>query len=262
MGNYTQEERNIIAKKLADERLEKVNQIHKVVEYRETFYVKYVKRFIDILFSLIALIVSLPINLIILVCTFFDVGRPIFFTQKRLGKDGKIFNIIKFRNMKNTKDENGELLPASQRVTKFGKFVRKTSLDELLNFWSILKGDMSLIGPRPLTPYFLDRYSNRHKQRMCVRPGLECPPWNPQIESWGWEERFENDIWYIEHVSFKVDCMMVVRLVQFALNKKQTAIRSSAQAGIFIGYDEEGHPINLEQLDDDFILKCLNKGNS
>ena len=140
--NLTKAMRWHIADRLAEDRLGVVNDNLKPVKVSSNLYTKYGKRILDIAISGAALLVTLPINFAIGMCTFFDVGKPVFFFQEREGVDGKLYTIVKFRNMRNTVDERGELLPASQRVTKFGKFVRKTSLDELLNFWSIFKGDM------------------------------------------------------------------------------------------------------------------------
>lgn len=254
----TQRQRWEIAERLARERLPIVNKLCEEVKFHETIYTKYIKRFIDILLSLIAIIITLPINLIIAVITYIDVGFPIIFKQTRVGKNKKNFNIIKFRNMRNECDENGELLPASERVTKFGKFVRRFSLDELLNFLLVLKGDMSLIGPRPLTPDYLSRYNNRHKMRLAVKPGLECPPRKISTQIWGWQERFENDVWYVENVSFRVDCMMAIRLIQYALNRKNANIRASANIGIFIGYDLNGTAITLEQVPKEYLEQVNN----
>ena len=189
---------------------------------------------------MVALVVTLPFNLIIGIITMFDVGFPIFFKQTRTGKDGKEFTIIKFRNMRNTCDERGELLPPEQRVTTFGKFVRKTSLDELLNFWSVFKGDMSIIGPRPLVPEYTHRYNDRHRMRLTVRPGLECPPRTIGHHVWTWQEQFENDIWYVENVSFKTDCVMIINLIKYTLNKKDATARAIVQRNSFIGYDDQG----------------------
>lgn len=252
-SELTKQMRWEIADRLAEDRLPLINSSEKCVNCKNTIYTRYIKRVIDIVVSLVSLIITLPINLIIGIITFFDVGRPIFFKQQRAGKDGKIFYIIKFRNMRNTKDSRGELLPPEQRVTKFGRFVRKTSLDELLNFWSILKGDMSLIGPRPLVPEYVHRYSSRHKMRLAVRPGLECPPRNLTNKVWTWQEQFENDIWYVEHVSFKVDCLMVIKLVQFALDQNNANARVTADRGIFMGYDLDGNAINLENVPKEYI---------
>lgn len=252
-SELTKEMRWWIADRLAEDRLETVNKLCPTVKVKETFYSKYVKRLIDIIFSLFALTVTVPINLVILIITFFDVGRPVFFKQQRLGKDGKLFQIVKFRNMKELYDEHGDLLPPAQRITKFGKFVRKTSMDELLNFWSILKGDMSLIGPRPLLPEHYNRYSERHKQRLAVRPGLECPPRKLDGHVWTWQEQFENDVWYVENISFLTDCKMVINLIRFALDKKSTAARASVTRGIFMGYDLDGKAITLNEVPQSYV---------
>lgn len=248
-----------IADYLAEERLEEVNNHCEDVVLKNTIYIRYIKRLIDIVVSLIALIITFPINFVIGIVTFFDVGRPVFFKQTRIGKDGKPFEIIKFRNMKNTVDERGELLPASQRVTKFGKFVRKTSLDELLNFWSILKGDMSLIGPRPLVPEYIHRYNKRHRMRLAVRPGLECPPRELNGHVWTWQEQFENDVWYVENVSFLTDCKMMINLIKFALDRKSATARASVQRGIFMGYSLDGIAINLDGVPQEYVNRVVSE---
>ena len=249
-----------LAKRLAEERLAPVDQKSAPVHPRVSFYTRYVKRAFDIALSLLALTVTLPINLIIGVVTYFDVGRPIFFTQERIGKDGKLFKIVKFRNMTNATDERGELLPAAQRVTKFGSFVRKTSLDELLNFWSILKGDMSLIGPRPLTKPYLGRFSARHMQRHAVRPGLECPPRGAHVSLRNWQDQFENDIWYVENVSFKTDCKMIWYLIRFALDRKNAALRATKIRSSFVGYDWDGRAISYDEVPQQYF-DCYAAGN-
>ncbi len=246
-----------IADWLAEERLPEINTKVENVKPRQGIYSKYIKRMIDIIVSLLAVIITLPINLVIGIITFFDVGRPLFFTQERTGKDGKTFKIVKFRNMTNEIDENGELLPPSQRVTKWGRFVRKTSLDELLNLWFVLKGDMSLIGPRPLPPEYLDRYNARHKTRLLVRPGLECPPHERIDHVWTWQEKLDNDVWYIEHVSFLTDCKMLIRLVQFAFDQKNAAARANVKIGTFMGYNTYGKAINLDEVDQEYIDRAF-----
>ena len=133
----TPEERTLIADYVRSHNLDKVNKNSQPVEFEETFYVKYIKRLLDIIISLFVIIITLPVNIFLGFCTYFDVGRPVFFKQRRPGKDGKLFTLVKFRNMRNAVDEKGYWLPIEQRVTKFGSFVRKTSLDELLNFYSI-----------------------------------------------------------------------------------------------------------------------------
>lgn len=246
-----------IAGWLAEDRLPIVNSKQDKVVFKETFYTKYGKRALDIVFSLTALIVTLPINLLIGIVTFFDVGRPVFFSQTRTGKNGKEFCIVKFRNMRNVYDERGELLPAKDRVTKWGKLVRETSLDELLNFWSVLKGDMSLIGPRPLLPQYMSRYSDRHKARFLVKPGLECPPKNGYGTLRTWTDQFENDVWYVENLSFKTDILQAFKLVRYALDRKNAAARASATRGAFMGYDLDGNVINLQQVPETYIERAL-----
>lgn len=245
-----------VADRLAEDRLPIVNQKAAQVHPKVSFYSKYVKRFLDILISGFMLLVTLPINLLLLAGTFLDVGRPIFFTQERLGKGGKLFRIVKFRNMRDTRDEKGELLPPKQRVTKFGRFVRKTSLDELLNFWSILKGDMSVIGPRPLVPEYRTRFNSRHEKRLCVSPGLECPPRKALDHVWTWQEQLENDIWYVENVSFKTDVFLCFQLVRFAFDRKSANARTAAGRGTFMGYDLDGNAINLDGVPQEYIDEC------
>lgn len=242
-----------IGKKLAQDRLPMVNNIQNEIVPAQSAYCRVGKRAIDIAISIVALLLTLPINLIIAVITYFDVGRPILFKQERIGKDGKPFTIYKFRNMRNTRNELGDLLPPDQRVTKWGKFVRKTSLDELLNFWSILKGDMSLIGPRPLPRAYLDRYSRRHKQRLCVRPGLECPPRQLSSKVWTWNDQLENDVWYVENVSLFTDCRMLLNLVRFAFDKKSANARAVAQRGSFMGYSLDGVAINDAEIPQEYL---------
>lgn len=252
-----------IAVKLAADRLAAVNAVQNAdVVPSRTLYARYGKRILDVIISGLALLVTLPVNLIVGIITFFDVGRPIFFTQERLGRDGKVFTLVKFRNMRNTADANGDLLPGKDRVTKFGKFVRKTSIDELLNFWSVFKGDMSILGPRPLLPQYEARFSNRHRYRMAVRPGLECPPRKLTGEVWTWFEQFENDIWYVENLSFKNDCMMFWNLVKFALDRKSAAVRSAATRGTFMGYSEDGlRTISYEEIPGYYLDLIDGEGN-
>lgn len=259
--DLTKAQRWKIADYLAEDRLNEINRIVNDVHIRDTFYTRYIKRMIDVLISLCACIVTLPINIAIGVITYFDVGRPLFFTQERLGRNGKIFKIIKFRNMRDIKDERGELLPAAQRVTKFGKIVRKTSLDELLNFWSILKGDMSLIGPRPLVPEYYHRYNERHINRLACRPGLECPPRRVLDHVWTWHEQFENDVWYVENVSFFTDCKMLLNLIRFALERKSSNARAVSSRGTFMGYDLDGRAINMDEVPQEYIDRVIAEMN-
>lgn len=248
--------RQAVAEIIASDNLKFVNERSKCVVLRKSFYSKYGKRAIDIIVSGTALIVLAPVNIVLGVCTYFDVGRPIFFSQERIGKNGKVFNIIKFRNMTNDCDKNGELLPPAQRVTKFGKFVRKTSLDELLNFWCIFKGDMSVIGPRPLPIGYKDRFSKRHNARHLVRPGLECPMIkNARFRS-TWSDQFENDIYYVENLSLKLDIKMLLTLVKMVFDKKSSKIRGDSERGTFMGYHKNGQSIDSHKVPIEYVKKA------
>lgn len=244
----TEEER--MASFLKERNLGRTNQIFTTVTLNDTIYSRYVKRLLDIVISLIVCIVVLPLNLIFAICTFFDVGLPILYKQTRAGRNGKPFTLIKFRNMNNKTDSDGKLLPPSQRITKFGSVMRKYSLDELLNFWSVLKGDMSIIGPRPLPMFFHERMSDRHKCREMVRPGLECPRVF-QIEKEGryicpYHKQFENDIWYVEHVSFITDVKMIVLLIKMVFNTKKRCTSAQGTTSLyFVGYDDVGYALDM-----------------
>ncbi len=255
----TQATRWMIADYMAEERLFMLDDFSEEYKIKETFYSKYGKRMIDIIVSIAALLITLPINLIIGIITFFDVGFPIFFSQERVGKNGKIFQIIKFRNMRNMVDGRGELLPAGKRITKWGNFVRRTSLDELLNFICVLKGDMSIIGPRPLVPQYMHRYSRKHLLRYAVKPGLECPPRDFKSKVRTWNDQFDNDVWYVQHLSFKTDIMMVFNLIRFTLDRKNAEVRSAAGRGDFIGYSEDGKAISLKEVPDEYIEKVMDE---
>lgn len=233
---------------LRTQNLKYTNDISKGVTPRNTVYTKYIKRLLDIIVSLPIVIVLVPLNLIFAICTFFDVGRPVLYRQTRVGRDGKTFTLVKFRNMNNKMDVNGRLLPPSQRVTKFGHIMRKFSLDELLNFWSVLKGDMSLIGPRPAPVFIYERMSERHKQRCVVRPGLECPR---VITVEGedickYQITYENDIWYVENVCFLLDLKLCFMLVKMVFSFRQRAQQAKGEGvSYFVGYDENGLAISL-----------------
>lgn len=245
--NLSKAEREAVAAELRAN-LPIADSVHgHVSPHRVTGYERYGKRAIDIVVSATALVITAPINALLAVGTFLDVGHPILFKQVRVGRDGAPFTLVKFRNMTNEVDDRGELLPPEQRVTKWGMFVRGTSLDELLNFWSVLKGDMSIIGPRPLLPEYTERYCEYHRARLDVRPGLECPP-DPRLDdARGWEGHFNNDVWYAGNVSLKNDLKKFVRLVEAVFSKRGTAVRAAVARSEFMGYDEEGCAIGLDE---------------
>lgn len=214
------------------------------VNVPDTFYVKHGKRILDFFIGMGVFVITIPINVLIGVITFFDVGRPILFVQERIGKNGKSFNLIKFRNMTNETNKDGILLPPSKRVTKWGKFIRKISLDELLNFWNIVKGEMSIIGPRPMPKYYNERFSDYYSQRHLVRPGLECPLHEKQFKNSLWDSRLENDIWYIQNISLKTDLKLVWLLLLEVLSIKDRKYSAEGLHRELIGFDKEGHIIH------------------
>lgn len=172
-------------------------------------YRKYVKRPLDILCALAAIVVFCWLYLLVAVLVRIKLGKPVLFRQQRPGKDEKIFTLYKFRTMTDERDENGELLPDTVRLTKFGKFLRSTSLDELPEAFNILKGDMSVVGPRPLRVKYLSLYNERQKRRHEVRPGLSGLAQVNGRNLLGWEERFELDVSYVEHITFLQDCKII-----------------------------------------------------
>ena len=166
---------------------------------------KLIKRLFDILFSLLVLTMLSPVFLIVALLVRINLGSPILFTQERVGLNNKIFKMYKFRTMKDGKDKNGNLLPDSERLTKFGKILRSTSLDELPEFINILKGDMSIIGPRPLLIEYLPLYSNEQIKRHNVLPGLTGWAQINGRNAISWREKFKLDVWYVENWSIKLD---------------------------------------------------------
>lgn len=252
LGNsrLSSNEEEQVAELLREKYLEHTNSISAPVYPKDSFYTRYGKRILDIIISFPAFVLLLPINLILGIFTLIDVGVPIFYKQTRVGKDGKYFTLIKFRNMNNKTDSDGKLLPPSQRVTRFGRIMRKFSLDELLNFWSVLKGDMSIIGPRPQAVFMYERMSDRHKMRTAVRPGLECPRVIEldYYDTCRYQRTFENDIWYVENVSFIQDVKMVFLLVKmvFAFGKREEQATGEG-VSYFVGYDKDGHALSMNK---------------
>lgn len=169
-------------------------------------YTHFFKRFFDILFSLIGLICLSPLLLIVTVWLHFaNKGAGAFFMQERPGKNAKIFKVVKFKTMTDEKDSEGKLLPDSVRLTKIGKFVRSTSIDELPQLWNILKGDMSFIGPRPLLPKYLPLYTPTQMRRHGVRPGISGWAQTHGRNEISFTKRFEYDVWYIDHLTLWLD---------------------------------------------------------
>lgn len=197
-------------------------------------YAKYIKRILDFVLSLCALIVLSPLLLILIILGAIFMGGNPFFTQQRPGKDEKIFKLIKFRTMDNRKDKNGNLLPDDVRLNKYGRILRSTSLDELPELINILKGDMSIIGPRPLLVEYLPWYTEREKHRHDVRPGLTG--WaqiNGRNAIDSWEQRFKYDLDYINNISFIFDVKIVFMTVAKVLKRSDIQVGSQIKVGRF-----------------------------
>lgn len=172
-------------------------------------YAKYIKRLLDIVLSLIAIIVLSPVYLIVAIMVRIQMGSPVLFSQDRIGKDEKVFKLYKFRSMTNEKDENGKLMPEKDRLTKFGIALRSTSLDELPELFSILKGDMSIIGPRPQPKFYLPYYEDEERIAHKVRGGLLPPDSLCGECQCDWETQFKYEKYYAENVSFLLDVKVI-----------------------------------------------------
>lgn len=195
---------------------------------KDGIYCRYIKRGLDILCALAAMIVFCWLYGIIAILARVKLGSPVIFKQLRPGKDEKIFCLYKFRTMTDKRDDRGKLLPDEQRLTKFGKWLRSTSLDELPEAWNILKGDMSVVGPRPLLVEYLERYDDRQRHRQDVRPGLSGYAQIHGRNAISWEKRFELDVWYTENVSLWLDIRIVMKTVVVAMGGKNISSETSA----------------------------------
>jgi len=199
---------------------------------------------LDILCALAALIVFCWLYAIVAILVRVRLGSPVLFRQERPGRIDprtgreRLFELYKFRTMTDARDADGELLPDGERLTKFGRFLRSTSLDELPEAWNILRGDMSVIGPRPLLVRYIERYSERQRHRHDVRPGLSGYAQVHGRNAVTWEEKFELDVWYTEHVSFALDVKLVFMTVAVALKREGVSSGSAATMEEFMGSEE------------------------
>lgn len=212
-------------------------------------YKHFFKRILDFVLSLFAIIVLAIPLLVVAILVLIDVGHPILFGQRRIGKGNKEFKMWKFRSMTNERDENGVYLPDDQRITKLGNFIRKTSIDELPSLINILKGDMAIIGPRPLPTRYLNRYTEYQLRRHEVRPGLSNPSTAHGRNSQSWEQQFEGDVWYVDHVSLMTDIKSIWDTIKVVLSHEGATAEDGGARGEFIG---------LASVDD---LKTDNEGN-
>lgn len=203
-------------------------------------YKKFIKRFLDLILSLMALIILMPLMLIIYILVRIKLGKPAIFKQERPGKDEKIFTLYKFRTMTDEKDENGNLLPDEKRLTKFGKVLRSTSLDELPELINIIKGDMSTVGPRPLAVCYLPYYNEIEKHRHDVRPGLTGLAQINGRNNLSWEERFDYDIQYVNKITFKADSIIILKTIGKVLKSQDVAVRGTGKVIDFDEYRKNG----------------------
>ena len=217
-------------------------------------YRQFFKRLYDILLSLFALLLlGIPLLVVSLIARI-KMGKGILFKQKRIGKNNKEFLLLKYRTMTNDRDENGVFLPDDQRITKFGNFLRKTSIDELPSLINILKGDMSIIGPRPLPVRYLPRYTEEQKRRHEVRPGLSNPATTHGRNAQTWEEQFKRDVEYVDNLSLWVDLISIFATVKVVLTKEGATAEDDGARGEFIGVadpstlsiDEEGNFMKIK----------------
>lgn len=199
-------------------------------------YKRFFKRAIDVTASAgVLLVLSIPLAAVTLWLHFANKGSGAFFFQERPGKNGRIFRIVKFKTMTDERDTEGNLLPDEARLTKVGRFVRSTSIDELPQLWNVLKGDMSLIGPRPLLVSYLPLYSPRQARRHEVRPGItgwaQCHGRN----AISWHDKFELDVWYVDNISFKTDCNIVWTTLKKVLKRSDISSATSSTMEAFNG---------------------------
>lgn len=180
-------------------------------------------------------LLSIPLGIVTVVLHFANKGAGVFFLQERPGKGGKIFRVVKFKTMTDERGADGKLLPDEKRLTKIGRFVRSTSIDELPQLWNVLKGDMSLIGPRPLLVQYLPLYSPEQARRHEVRPGItgwaQCHGRN----AISWQKKFELDVWYVDHISFITDCKVILTTIKKVLGREDISSATSATMEPFNG---------------------------
>jgi len=199
------------------------------------FEYEMIKRLFDLISSFVGLLFLLPIMVLIVLLVRLKIGSPIFFKQGRPGLNEEIFNMAKFRTMTNEYDKNGNLLSDETRLTKFGKFLRSTSLDELPSLWSVLKGDMSLVGPRPLLVEYLPLYSERQSRRHEVRPGITGWAQVNGRNAISWDQKFELDVWYVDNQSIWLDVKIIWLTLKKVIVRNGITAQGDATMPIFRG---------------------------
>lgn len=208
-------------------------------KYKGGIYKIFFKRPMDFIISLIAIIVLSPVLITVAILVRVKLGSPILFKQERPGLNEKIFTMYKFRTMTDEKDSNGKLLPDEKRLTKFGKFLRSTSMDELPELFNILKGDMSIVGPRPLLVQYLPLYNDHQKRRHEVRPGLSGLAQVNGRNSISWDEKFDLDVKYVDNITFVGDCKIILLTIIKAILRENINSDTAATMEPFQGNKEE-----------------------
>ena len=203
-------------------------------------YRKYIKRLLDFILSLFAIIILSPVLLIVALLIRIKLGSPVIFKQKRPGLNEKIFTLYKFRTMTDAKDEQGNLLPDEIRLTKFGKLLRSTSLDELPELFNTLKGDMSIVGPRPLLVRYLPLYNEHQKHRHDVRPGFTGYAQCNGRNAISWEEKFDLDVYYTKNLTLFMDIKIIIKTVKVVLFREGISSETSVTMEEFRGSSNEG----------------------
>lgn len=203
-------------------------------------YERFLKRALDFVLSLVALVVLSPLMAVVAILVRVKLGRPVIFCQERPGKDEKIFKLYKFRSMTDARDENGELLPDEVRLTKFGKTLRATSLDELPELWNILKGDMAIVGPRPLAVAYLPYYTEEEHHRHDVRPGLTGLAQINGRNNLSWEEKFAFDLEYVRKESLMLDSKIILLTVKKVLVREGIGQAEDAPVSLHIERKKQG----------------------
>ncbi len=204
-----------------------------------TFYRRIGKRALDLGLAVPALVVLAPVGLAIAALIRLKLGSPVLFRQPRPGRNDRLFELIKFRTMSNARGSDGELLPDQERLTPFGIRLRRMSLDELPTLWNVLRGDMSLVGPRPLLVQYLDRYTPRQRRRHEVAPGITGWAQIHGRNAISWEEKFELDVWYVENVSLRTDLEIILRTAVQVVGQRGISAEGHATMPEFEGNHEE-----------------------
>lgn len=205
---------------------------------KRNFYIRFVKRPADFIVTLFLLVTLSPVLILLSILIRIRLGSPVFFRQDRPGLNSSCFELLKFRTMRNNTDEHGQLLPDQQRLGSFGQRLRATSLDELPEFWNVLRGDMSLVGPRPLLVEYLSLYSAEQARRHEVRPGITGWAQVHGRNSISWQQKFELDVWYVDNLSFTTDVKILVQTIKTVLSGRGVNASSQQPMPPFTGWNQ------------------------